>query len=402
MSETREQQGALPPVSQEGTDPPAYIGAVLLAVASLGVMANAAVSAALPHMRDAFAGTPHINTLIGLVVTLPSLGIVLTAGGAGWLNDRFGRRPVMIGSMLLYGAAGLAALLTTSLWALLVTRFLLGVAIGGTMTSAMAMIADRYRGPGLVGFMSTQAVVMSAASMVFVIAGGILGEWGWQYPFLVYAAGFLMIPVVMNLLPESKPTAPANTGKDRLDLAPLAIVGLTAFLAMIMFYMVPVRLPFHLHALGYSSPTIAGVVVAASTLTMSMAAMAYSRTAAKLAMPLVYAIIFAGTALGFVIIANATTLTGVIIGAGIAGAGNGWLFPTNNLLIATRAPPHQRGRASGFHTTCIFTGQFLSPLLSGPIVDHWSTAAAFSAFGAIAAVICCAFAWQAFKPRRTI
>jgi MFS family permease len=400
MSATLDTQSAQPPVSRDGTDPPAYIGAVLLAVASLGVMANAAVSAALPHMRDAFAGTPHINTLIGLVVTLPSLGIVLTAGIAGWLNDRFGRLPVMIGAMLLYGAAGLGALLTTSLWALLATRFLLGVAIGGTMTSAMAMIADRYRGPGLITFMSTQAVVMSAASMVFVVAGGVLGEFGWQYPFLVYAAGFLMVPVVLSLIAESKPVGPVGGGKDRLALAPLALVGVTALLAMILFYMVPVRLPFLLHGLGHSSPTIAGLAVAAGTLTMSMAAMSYSRTGAKLAMPLVYAIIFACTALGFIIVANATTLTGVIIGAGIAGAGNGWLFPANNLLIATRAPPHQRGRASGFHTTCIFTGQFLSPLLSGPIVDRWSTAAAFWTFGILAAVVCCAFLAQALRPHR--
>jgi MFS family permease len=402
MSSTLEQHGARSSLSRDGVDPPAYIGAVLLAVASLGVMANAAVSAALPHMRDAFAGTPQINTLIGLVVTLPSLGIVLTAAAAGWLNDRLGRRPVMIGSLLLYGAAGLGALLTTSLWALLVTRFLLGVAIGGTMTSAMAMIADRYRGPGLIAFMSTQAVVMSAASMVFVIVGGILGEWGWQYPFLVYAAGLLMVPIVMSLLAESKPTAPAGTGKDRLDLAPLAIVGVTALLAMIMFYMVPVRLPFHLHALGHSSPTVAGLVVAASTLTMAIAAMSYSRTGAKLAMPLVYAIIFAGTAFGFFVIANATTLTGVILGAAIAGAGNGWLFPANNLLIANRAPPHQRGRATGFHTTSIFTGQFLSPLLSGPIVDRWSSATAFWAFGIAAAAICCVFTWLALRPHRAV
>ena len=69
-----------PPSVPEALDPPAIVGAALLAVASLGVMANALVSPALPHMREAFADIPHINTLIGLVVTLPSLGIVLTAG----------------------------------------------------------------------------------------------------------------------------------------------------------------------------------------------------------------------------------------------------------------------------------------------------------------------------------
>jgi MFS family permease len=49
-----------------------------------------------------------------------------------------------------------------------------------------------------------------------------------------------------------------------------------------------------------------------------------------------------------------------------------------------RAPPHQRGRAMGFHTTCIFMGQFLSSVLSGPIVDRGSVALAFLVFAGFA------------------
>lgn len=385
------------PPAVDGTDPPAYIGAALLAVASLGVMANAAVAPGLPLLRDAFPDTPHIDTLIGLVVTLPSLGIVLTAAAAGWLNDRVGRLPVMLGALLLYGVAGLAGLVTQSLWALLATRFLLGVAIGGTMTSAMAMIADRYRGPGVVQFMSTQAVVMSAASMAFLVIGGVLAEFGWRHPFLVYAAGFVMVPVALWVLGESKPAGTLSGARDRLDLTPFLIVGITAMLAMIFYYLLPIRLPFRLKALGYMSTTTAGLTVAASTLAMACAAMTYARTGARLSPPLVYASIFASMAAGFGLIAWSTSLMGIVVGAALAGAGNGWLFPANNLVIARRAAAHQRGRASGFHTTCIFLGQFLSPLVSAPIIERSSTGAAFAAFGMLAAVVAFVFfvlAWR--------
>lgn len=364
--------------------PTALVGFILLMVASLGVMANAIVSAAMPAMRDAFGDVPYINTLIGLVVTLPALGIIVTAGLAGWLNDHVGRRPVMLGALVLYGLTGLSALFLDQLWAILVGRFLLGMAIGGTMTSAMAMIGDRYHGVARIRFMSTQAAVMSAASMMFVLSGGVLGELGWRYPFLMYALGFAMIPVVLMQLPETRPEQPLGAARDQLDLKPLAVVGLSAFLAMVLFYMLPVRLPFHLAANGITSPAIAGVAVAVGTLTMSVMAMTYSRTGAKLPAMVVYAVIFGLSALGCFIIANTTGLVGAMIGSAIAGAGNGWLFPINNLLILERAPPHQRGRATGFHTTCIFTGQFLSPLLSGPIVDRSSVAGAFLAFGVVA------------------
>ena len=382
--------------------PAPLVGFILLMVASLGVMANAIVSPAMPAMRDAFGDVAYINTLIGLVVTLPALGIVLTAGLAGWLNDHIGRRPVMLGAVVLYGLAGLSALFLYQLWAILVGRFLLGMAIGGTMTSAMAMIGDRYHGEARLRFMSTQAAVMSAASMMFVLSGGVLGELGWRYPFLMYALGFVMLPIVLMQLPETRPALPADSKTDRLDLSPIAAVGASALLAMILFYMLPVRLPFHLAAHGITSPAIAGLAVAVGTLTMSLMAITYSRTGAKLPTMVVYAVIFGLSGLGFLIIANSTGLVGAMIGSAIAGAGNGWLFPINNLLILERAPPHQRGRASGFHTTCIFTGQFLSPLLSGPIVDRTSVATAFLVFGLVGFVAALSYLGLYLRDQATV
>lgn len=381
------QQVTSAPATRSLAAPGFVVGAALLAVASLGIMANALVSAALPAIRDHFAETAHVNTLVGLVVTLPSLGIVFTAAAAGWLNDRVGRQPVMLAALALYGIAGLGALLTTSLPALLATRFLLGVAIGGTMTSAMAMIGDRFEGEARIRFMSTQAAVMSAASMVFLLTGGVLAELGWRWPFLLYGAGFLMIPIVLAQLPESKPPGPVDSGSDRLAIGPLAIVGVSAFLAMILFYMLPVRLPFHLVTLGITSPSVAGIAVALGTFTMATMALTYAKTGAKLPAMVVYAVIFGLTAVGFALIGWSTSLPGVLLGSAIAGAGYGWLFPVNNLLIMERAPPHQRGRATGFHTTSIFTGQFFSPLVSGPLIDGTSTGVAFLAFGAASAVI---------------
>lgn len=382
------------------TAPAPIVGFILLMVASLGVMANAIVAAAMPAMRDAFDGTPHINTLAGLVVTLPALGIVLTAGPAGWLNDNVGRRPVMLGSLILYAIAGLSGLVFSSLWAILAGRLVLGIAIGGTMTSAIAMIGDRYQGEARVRFMSTQAAVMSGASMVFLLSGGLLGEIGWRYPFLMYGLGLAFVPIVLTRLPESRPAQAPGAGRDRLDLAPLAAVGISALLAMVLFYMLPVRLPFHLAANGITSPSVAGLAVAVGTLTMAIMAMSYSRTGARLPPMLVYAVIFALSAVGFFIISQSTGLAGAMVGAALAGAGNGWLFPANNLLIMERAPPHQRGRATGFHTTCIFTGQFLSPLVSGPIIDHGSVALMFLVFSVVALLAVAGYLLAYFAQRR--
>jgi MFS family permease len=381
--------------------PSAVVGAALLAVASLGIMANATVAPALPGLTAAFRDTPQINTLAGLVITLPSLGIVLTAAVAGWLCDRFGRQRVMLASLVLYGLAGLSALAAQTLWQVLIGRMLLGIAIGGTMTSSISMIGDMYQGAARIRFMSTQAAVMSASSMVFLVVGGLLGELGWRYPFLVYAAGFMMIPVALALLSETRPAVPLAATHDRIDLKPLLMIGATAILCMALYYLMPTRLPFHLQSLGVTSPTVAGLAIATGALTMSIMALSYSRTGARLPPYVVYAVIFALTAVGYGLIAMAESLPLVFLGAAIAGAGNGWLFPINNILIMERTPPHQRGRGTGFHTTCIFSGQFLSPVLSGPLVDRISVGGTFGVFAAAAGVLALGFVATHLVNRRS-
>ena len=205
------------------------------------------------------------------------------------------------------------------------------------MTSAMAMIADRYLGIGRVKFMSTQAVIMSGASMASSSPVDCLVN---RLALSIFALRprFRCHPDGARVVARNKAAGTAAGMRDKLDLGPLAIVGVTALLAMILFYMLPVRLPFHLHGLGYTSSTVAGFGVAVSTLTMSIAAMSLQPHGGEIADHAVYAAIFLCSGIGFVLIGWSTTLRACLLGSAIAGAGNGWLFPANNLLIMARAP----------------------------------------------------------------
>lgn len=373
--------------------PPVFIGALLLAIASLTVIANAAVAPSIPGLSDAFKTTPHVNTLAALVITLPSLGIVLTAGLGGWLCDRFGRRPVMLGALLLYGLAGASGAFAQSLGQVLVGRLLLGIGIGGTMTSTMAMIGDRYQGLARARLFSIQPAVMSGSGLAMVLIGGFLGELGWRYPFLVYAIALALLPIAYIHLPETeRPAAQVSASKAPFSVGPFMIVGVSALLAMITYYMLPTRLPFLLRDLGVNAPSAAGLIIGAGNVAMIAMALLYPRFGTGFRPYTIYAMIFATTALGFGLIAAATSWPLVVLGSAIAGAGYGWLFPVNNIILMERASEAVRGRAAGFHTTTIFLGQFLSPLISGPIASQSSTAGAFGWFAAASIGIATAFA----------
>ena len=56
---------------------------MLLLVSSLTVMASATIAPALPGLRDHYLGTPHVETLVRLMLTAPGLAIAVAAPFVG-------------------------------------------------------------------------------------------------------------------------------------------------------------------------------------------------------------------------------------------------------------------------------------------------------------------------------
>jgi MFS family permease len=387
-----------PPLLQSlPPSPPARLTATLLSVASLTVMANAIISPALPGLRTTFRDTPEVTTLVGLVMTMPSLFIVLTAAGMGLLADRIGRRPLVLAALGLYGLAGASALFAETLPQLLVGRAFLGCAVGATMTASVALIGDHYAGAARERMVSLQAVVMSGSAVPYMLAGGLLAEAGWRYPFLLYLASFIIaVPVALYVhdVPRHA-TMAAASARASLPVATLVLVCSVACYTMLAYYTVPTLLPFLLVKLGVTSPVVIAMTVASSALCMSVNAFFFRRLRAVLAPLWIYAFIFVALALGFAVVASATSIVGVASGVCLLGSGLGYLFPNSNSLLLARTPDAVRGRAAGIMTTAVFLGGFLSPLIGGPIADRSGYAVLFYGYAVVSALIAAGFALAA-------
>jgi MFS family permease len=87
----------------------------LLLASSLTVMAGATIAPALPQIEATFAGTPHVELLTRLVLTVTAIFTVVGSPLAGLFVDRFGRKPLLMVGLVLYAVAGTSGLYVDSL-----------------------------------------------------------------------------------------------------------------------------------------------------------------------------------------------------------------------------------------------------------------------------------------------
>lgn len=361
----------------------------VLGLASMTIMANATVASSLPGLRAHYADIPHIDTLAGLIVTLPSLAIVLSAGGMGVLIDRWDRQKLLLLTAVLYALGGTSGLWADSIWAMLAGRLALGLGVAGTMNLGMTWASDLWQGPARARFLGMQGAAISAAGIVFMLLGGALASLHWRGAFAVYglilpiaALAFLALgPHARRITAErARPQARAAT-TDRFPWAAYAFIAPLAFLFQVAFYVTPTRLPFHLEALGVHSPLVVGALMAALVTVSAPVSLMYGRIRARLSAMTIFGLSFVLIGLGFLAHATASDWHGVLLGSLIAGLGMGISMPNYTTWFMARVPATMRGRAAGLLTTAFFLGQFASPLVSAPLVAWLGLAGTFAAVG---------------------
>jgi MFS transporter, DHA1 family, multidrug resistance protein len=123
----------------------------------------------------------------------------------GPLSDRVGRRPVLLGTCLVYAIASVMASMVTSFNALLLCRLLQGAGAGAASVLAITVIRDHHHGAGARRLLSYAAVVRIIAPTTAPSIGNLLlltGNWRWIYGFMAFG-GTLMFLMVLTCLPES-------------------------------------------------------------------------------------------------------------------------------------------------------------------------------------------------------
>jgi MFS family permease len=125
----------------------------------------------------------------GMAGLLGSLTLVASGFGGilfGMIADRYGRRPALMGSLLVYSVFTFACGLSTTVWHLGVFRFLLGLGMGGEWTSGAALVSetwpDEHRAKAMGLMQCAWSIGYAAAALVVAL---VLPRLGWRAVFFI-------------------------------------------------------------------------------------------------------------------------------------------------------------------------------------------------------------------------
>ena len=179
---------------------------ILTVLCSIIVMADGMDVAIMGFVAPPIIGAWHVSpAAFGMVMGAAPIGLAIGAILAGSSSDWFGRRRVLMGSVLSFGILTLLTTLTTSTTEMALMRLLTGLGLGAAMPNATTLLSEyvpQKHKSALLAAMFTGFNLGSAA--IGFVAAALIPLFGWQSVFYFGAAiPLALFPVLYFLLPES-------------------------------------------------------------------------------------------------------------------------------------------------------------------------------------------------------
>jgi MFS family permease len=313
---------------------------------------------------------------VGLATALYGAGSLAAGPVGGWLADRFGRRPTMIGALLSSACAmvqlGLARHPVHLAAATVILGFV-GELYRPAMQAAVSDLVpteDRVRAYGYIYWAVNLGFAAAAA------LAGLLVKLGYLTLFLADAATtFCFALIVVFKVPETRPAAAehrVSTGGPFTALGDQVLVGflLIQLIVGTIFYQSNVALPVDMREHGTPASqyglllTINGVLI---VLLQPLAVRFVPRQSRTLML-----------SLGALLVGSGFGMTGLGSGASFYALtivvwtlGEIVLSPVASAVVADMAPPELRGRYQGAFQMCYGLSSLAGPLIGSAVMSHW-------------------------------
>ena len=324
--------------------------------------------------------------LIGVALGIYGLTQGLFQIPLGFLSDKVGRKPVIVGGMLLFLCGSIVAAMSDSMWGLIVGRALQGT--GAVASTIMALLSDLTTEQNRTKAMAVVGGSIGIAFAISMVSGPVLASlWGLSGLFWLIAGlavcGILVLivivptPVVTVQNAESQ-AIPAMFGTLLRDGELLRLnlgIGILHFAQMASWVSVPLILE---QTLAYSRDQHWIIYLGAMGLSFlcMLPFIIVAESKRKMKPVFVGAVVL--LAVGEVLLGSGSeSRSWFLLGLFVFFMAFNLLEATLPSLVSKIAPAGGRGTAMGIYSTSQFLGAFLGGVTGGLVAHHFGYAQVF-------------------------
>ncbi len=317
---------------------------LLILTSTLMTMANDLYAPGLPHMPEYFNTTADKVKLTISFWALAYGSLLLIYGP---LSERFGRRPILVGAMVIFTGCSFYCSVATSIEQLIAARALQGAAAGAEGVLVLSIIRDCFDEQGQVRAFSVYRGVCAIPPIITPVIGAYVFLWfGWQANFILLAVSAAVVTMLLwKFLTESKSPAinAVSSGKIVSDYLQLlssarfisfAVIMASAIAFLIVF---STTVPFIVvNILGFTTQTFA-YLQAAMMIVFVLGSLSANRLAGRLTtsriLLLGIGVVAVGSVLLFAIVqGDKLTLATLAVPLALISFGNGPVLTTAPIL----------------------------------------------------------------------
>lgn len=346
----------------------------VLACSLIGVMGVPLISPVLPTLRTVFGIS---DAQAGLIITAYTLPGVFLTPFIGLLSDHFGRRPVVLPLLFLFGVAGGAIGIGPSFELVLLFRFLQGVGASGLMVLAITLIGDFFDGARRNAVMGVNGSAIGIGAATYPLLGGALATVRWNVPFAFFGLSLVVGTVALFTLEEPAIEAPPSLRNylSRLTTAMLMprALGLwvAAFFVFFLFYGgVLTSLSLLLSDVHGLDAGQIGLLFSMVSIANASMASQYGRVSQLLDTQRLVAlgfIAFGISLLGVWVAASPVAIGGMLL---CFGLGFGLVMPSLNTTAAGLVSGQLRASMLGVLTSMLWLGQTVGPVAFTTVAEN--------------------------------
>ena len=237
------------------------------------------ISSAQSAMFAYYRGIPH--SMIELLVSLPSAGIMVSLIFNKWIGRLFSERQMIVTGLVAYALCGFIPLISPAYPVVFLSRIIFGMAVGLLNVSAIAIISERYKGKERVQTLGIRGSAEVVGTAVLTFGVSLLIRFGWQAAFLVYGISIPILLLYLLFVPYGSTTEAVEekhrdvkmTGGQWQTALGLAVVAAAIVLSNVM---ITVRIPSVVEQVGHGTAQTAGIILAAMQFVGILAGLAFS------------------------------------------------------------------------------------------------------------------------------